>query len=187
MHRRCLLILLACLAAALCGRSRPALAASVVTVSYPPGWNLVGGPAGTRLSGATGSLYTLQYRDRGYESLPASSGLTGGLGYWAYFPNGGSADLGDPAPCVVAVPIGAAEWVMVGDPSPSGTASIRGEERVYTYGPDTGYIAGNVPGVTIHPGQAAWAYSSVATTVAIVQNDCPGANSVPPSPPIPPP
>ncbi len=187
MRRSRLLILPVCLVAALSGHTHPSSAASIATVEFPPGWNLVGVPAGTRLIGAAGSLYTMQYMDRAYEALPAGSALTGGLGYWAYFPNGGTADLGETDPCVIAVPIGAAEWVMVGDPWPAGTASVRGEERVYTYSPAGGYSAGIVPGATIRPGQAAWAYSSVATTIAIVQDGCAGANNVPPSPPIPPP
>jgi hypothetical protein len=165
---------------ALAASTAPHSRAATTTVSYPPGWNLVGGPAGTRLSGAAGSLYTLQFKDTGYETVAAPRGLTGGLGYWAYFPNGGQATLPDGGPCVIAVPIGAHEWVQVGDPWPTGTATIKGVERVYRYDPANGYIAG----VTIHAGQGAWAYSSVATTVAVVVDGCPTADSVPASPPV---
>jgi hypothetical protein len=166
------------------GAPAPASAAIFVgDATYAPGWNLVGGPAGTMLSGAYPTLYTRQYRDTRYETIAAPNGLTGGLGYWAYFAGGGSASLPDGGPCVVAVPIGAQEWVMVGNQSPAGTATVRGAERVYTYDPASGYSAG----VTLKPGRAAWAYSSVATTVAIVVDGCPTANSVPPSPPVPPP
>src|SRR5579883_221025 len=104
--------------------------ASAVTVNYPAGWNLVGGPAGTTLSGAYGKLYTFGFKDTQYEGVSADTPLTGGLGYWAYFPNGGTATLGPSGPCVIAVPIGAGEWVMVGHPWATGTATVRGAERV---------------------------------------------------------
>jgi hypothetical protein len=165
------------------GEAGPASGAqrrSLSTVTYPPGWNLVGGPAGTRLSGVTGSLYTLQYRDQGYEALQPARGLTGGLGYWAYFPSGGTAMLPDGGPCVIAVPIGAGSWVQVGDPWPTGTATIKGVERVVRYDPQNGYVTGP----SIKAGQGAWAYSSVATSVAVVVDGCPTADSVPPSPPV---
>jgi len=154
--------------------------ASALSVTYPAGWNLVGGPAGTTLTGASGKLYTFGFRDKQYESLASDTPLTGGLGYWAYFPSGGSATLGESGPCVIAVPIGAGEWVMVGHPWATGTATVRGAERVLKYQPGSGYVAG----VTLRPGEAAWAYSHVATSAAVVVDDCPTINSVPPSPPV---
>lgn len=170
---------MACLAGA--SSPRPArTSASAVTVSYPAGWNLVGGPAGTTLSGAYGKLYTFGFKDTQYEGYAVDSPLTGGLGYWAYFPNGGTATLGESGPCVIAVPIGAHEWVMVGHPWASGTATVRGAERVLKYQPGNGYVSG----VSLKPGEAAWAYSSVATSAAIVVDDCPTISSVPPSPPV---
>ena len=154
--------------------------ASAVTVSYPAGWNLIGGPAGTTLSGAHGRLYTYGFKDTQYEGFAADTPLTGGLGYWAYFPTGGSATLGSSGPCVIAVPIGAGEWVMVGHPWATGTATVRGAERVLTYQPGGGYVSG----VKLKPGEAAWAYSTVATSAAVVVDDCPTIGSVPPSPPV---
>jgi len=154
-----------------------------VTVLYPAGWNLVGGPAGTALNGNTRALYTFGFRDTEYRVLAPETPLTGGLGYWAYFPNGGSAALGSSGPCVIAVPIGAGEYVMVGHPWQTGTATVRGAERVLKYEPGMGYVAS----VTLRPGQAAWAYSHVATSAAVVVDDCPTINSVPPSAPVPPP
>ena len=40
-----------------------------VTVLYPAGWNLVGGPAGTALNGNTRALYTFGFRDTEYRML----------------------------------------------------------------------------------------------------------------------
>ncbi len=153
---------------------------STLTVTYPAGWNLVGGPAGTTLSGANPTLYTLQYTDSSYRSVSAAGGLTGGYGYWAYFPSGGSALLPDGGPCVVAVPIKAGQWVMVGNPWPTGTTTVKGVDRVLTYDPASGYKSGT----TLRPGQAAWAYAGVNTTVALVVDGCAAAGSVPPSPPV---
>jgi hypothetical protein len=153
------------------------------SASYPSGWNLVGGPAGTRLIGASATLYTFGFKDTGYQSVSASTALTGGLGYWAYFASGGSASLANAGPCVIAVPIGAREWVMVGHPWPTGTATVRGAERVLKYAPGSGYVSS----VTLRPGEAAWAYSSVATSAAVVVDNCPTISSVPPSAPVPPP
>lgn len=172
-------VVIVCLAGISSVRPEP-LGASAMTVSYPAGWNLVGGPAGTTLAGAYGKLYTFGFKDTGYEGYAADTPLTGGLGYWAYFPGGGSATLGTSGPCVIAVPIGAGEWVMVGHPWASGTATVRGAERVLKYQPGSGYVSG----VTLKPGEAAWAYSSVATSAAVVVDGCSTISSVPPSPPV---
>ena len=150
------------------------------TIAYPPGWNLIGGPAGTRLLGSQGDLYTLQFRDDGYRPVSDGTALTGGLGYWAYFPSGGSADLSASGPCVIAVPIGARSWVIVGNPWSSGTASVRGAERVYVYDPVTGYRSST----TVPAGHAALAYSSVATSAAVVVDGCATADREPPSEPV---
>lgn len=178
--RRSALLLFALVAALSFRAASVSASRQNVTVSYPPGWILVGGPAGTRLSGASSTLYTLQYTDSGYRSVSAGSGLTGGYGYWAYFASGGSASLPDGGPCVVAVPIKGGQWVMVGNPWPTGTTTVRGVDRVLTYDPASGYKSGT----TLQPGQAAWAFAGVNTTVALVVDGCTAASSVPPSPPV---
>lgn len=171
------------LAAGAPAHMRHAAAQATTTVNYPAGWNLVGGPAGTALQGNVGPLYTLQFTDSDYESLPNGTRLTGGIGYWAYFPNSGSATLPAGGPCVVAVPIGADDWVMVGNPWPTGTVTVRGPEVVETYSPGGGYKAGT----TLKPGQAAWAFAYEKTSVALTVDGCPTISSVPPSTPVPPP
>jgi hypothetical protein len=175
-----------CLVAAIVARGHtvtpPALAQSAARVNYPAGWNLVGGPTGTTLQGAAGPLYTLQYGDERYKAVANGTLLTGGYGFWAYFPNGGAATLGAGGPCVVAVPIGAATWIMVGNPWPAGTVTARGADLVETYTP----AAGCRRNVTLKPGQAAWAWASVKTTVALAVDGCTTVGSIPPSPPVPP-
>src|SRR5207248_437834 len=45
------------------------------SATYPPGWNLVAGPQGSHVRGATGSLYTLLPGDSDYEAFPVTSAL----------------------------------------------------------------------------------------------------------------
>jgi hypothetical protein len=94
-------------------------------VTYQPGWNLVGGPEGSYLSGAVGSLYTLQPGDTDYAVVPATTALRAGWGYWAYFPAGGSLTLG-PGQATYSVTPVSDQWVMVGNPGASGPARIDG-------------------------------------------------------------
>src|SRR5262249_17953132 len=54
------------------------------TVPYQVGWNLVGGAGGPVFAQADGPLYTYQAGDTNYESVPNSTGIVGGRGYWAY-------------------------------------------------------------------------------------------------------
>ena len=90
-------------------------ASKLAATSYPAGWNLVSGPEGSTLSGASGSLYSIQPGDSAYETIPAATPLHACWGYWAYFPNGGSLAAGtDSARCSLTGLAGA--WVMVGNP-----------------------------------------------------------------------
>src|SRR5437660_27597 len=86
---------------------KPARSAQAqAAITYPPGWNLVSGPVGSTLNGASGNLYTLQPGDDRYEVLNVSTPLQACWGYWAYFPNGGSltADTSQPSYSVTPLP-----------------------------------------------------------------------------------
>ena len=122
----------------------------VFAVTYAAGWNLVAGPEGSRLSGASGSVFTLQPGDTDYEVFAADSPLHGGYGYWAFFPSGGSITLtgGSNTFSVASVP---GQFIMVGNPSQS-VVTISGADTAYTYTPSAGYQAAT----TIPPGQGAW-------------------------------
>jgi hypothetical protein len=122
--------LLAALVVALSAADRlhtpPALA-----TTYPAGWNLVSGPAGATVSGALGPLYTLQPGDTSYETVPNTTPLATCVGYWAYFPSGGTVTTAPGSPsCSVTPPPG--QWVMVGNPSPATTLLVSGADIVYT-------------------------------------------------------
>src|SRR5579871_6457167 len=89
--RRALLPMLALMLVALAVTGiRPAQAApSTVALwkVYPPGWNLVAGPAGSHLDPHGETLYTLDGAVPDYQSarlVPAAAGQ----GYWVYYPHG---------------------------------------------------------------------------------------------------
>lgn len=126
------------------------------TVTFPAGFNLIGGPVGTLVTGATGPLYTFQASDAAYEVLPAAVPLQAGLGYWAFFPSPTTVSL-PPAPPPVAftVALPAGHFVMVGNPSDV-PVSLSGADAAYTYGQASAYIAATL----LCPGAGAWAYSA---------------------------
>ncbi len=127
-------------------------------VSYAPGWNLVAGPQGARLTGATGQIYTIQPGDADYQRFPANAPLTACVGYWAYFPTGGSIDFGPFGAASVNCAVGASngQFFMVGNPSGSASITLAGADLAYTYAPDTGYQSTT----QLSPGQGAWVSSS---------------------------
>jgi hypothetical protein len=139
-----------------CGDSGTTTASIVVpgpvTISLGPGWQIVGGPTGSTVSGATGRLFTFQPGDTEYESFPVSTPLRGCWGYWAYFPNGGSITMPaatSPDPCTVSLADG--PWAMVGNPATTGASTIVGASESYDYG-GNGYFAN----VAVPVGGGAW-------------------------------
>ena len=126
-------------------------AAPVRAATLPSGWNLVSGPDGTTLSGASGLIYSLQPGDREYESFPADARLRAGWAYWAYFPTGGS--LNSPTSqsdySVTLVP---GEWAMIGNPMSHCTVAIDGADTALTYTAADGYASVTM----LRPGEGAW-------------------------------
>jgi len=138
------------------------------SVSFAAGWNLVGGPSGTVFSSAVGTLFTFQAGDTSYETLPVTSGITGGRGYWAYFSAPATVSLtgsGPALPVTVSVPAG--QFIMVGNPSATQTVTVSGADAVYTFEPSTNSYQGSGGSATLRPGQAAWVYSNAGGTVTI--------------------
>ena len=133
------------------------VAPSVLAVTYAPGWNLISGPEGSRVSGAIGNLYTLQPADFDYESMPVSSLLKGGYGYWAYFPNGGSLVAGT-GTSNYQPNVATGQWIMIGNPSATADATFVGATLAYKYTPGAGYQNAT----SIPAGQGAWVQGSGA-------------------------
>jgi hypothetical protein len=144
-------------------------AQTALAVAYAPGWNLVSGPQGSTLTGATGNIYTLQPGDTDYESFAASSPLHGGWGYWAFFPNGGSITFGASAPSLTITPVPGA-FLMLGNPSQS-VATITGADSVLLYTPAGGYQDSTV----IPPGQGAWVTGSGQIALSAAADSAPVA------------
>lgn len=138
-------------------RQTPAVHAAL---PYPPGWNLVSGPEGSRLHGTLGPMYTLQPGDTSYASLPADLPLHGGWGYWAYFPLGGMIELAAGTAEYMVWPV-PGSWVRVGNPSDSTDVYIAGADVAYTYTPGSGYRAVSV----LSPGQGAFVSGTARMTI----------------------
>lgn len=167
------------------GAEQPAPAAALPpreqagAVNYPPGWNLVGGPAGSTLAGATGNLYSLQPGDSDYQVFPANTPLQPCWGYWAYFPSGGRLIPGTSrAGCAVGVVAG--QWVMAGNASIAGPAPVDGADQVLTYTPAGGYQ----PAAAIPVGAGAWVFASAAVAVEAPPAAAPAGQPSQAAPPV---
>jgi IPT/TIG domain len=143
--------------------STSAIPAGGVSVTYFAGWNIVGGPTGTIISGSTGPLYTYQAGNTAYQTIPPGSPLTQPQGYWAYFQVPMSGTIPAIAPQTLTVSLPASQWIMIGNPGNT-TATITGADVVYIYD-GAQYQAVT----TLTPGQGAWAIS-VAGGVATIAN-----------------
>lgn len=150
------------------------VAPSALAVNYAPGWNLVSGPDGSRLRGATGYLYTLQPGDDGYETMPASAWLKGGYGYWAYFPGGGSL-LAGTGTSSYSPSLAPGEWAMIGNPSANAAATLVGTTAALTYTPSAGYQSVDA----VPAGAGAWVQGSGLVNLSIGAPGQPAAPQVP--------
>jgi len=125
---------------------------TATSATYQPGWNLVAGPAGDQISGASSSLFTFQPGDTAYETLSAASPLQAGYGYWSQFP--GITTVTVPAsgttPTYRSIPAG--QIALIGNPF-SRPATVSGASLVYAYDPVRGYQTTTL----LQPGQGAWA------------------------------
>ncbi len=129
--------------------------------SYPTGWNLVGGPEGRVLFGAT-ALYGYDPSAMTYLPLPPDMPLELGAGYLAYFPRPITGPTPPGTARTLTIPLPAGRYVLVGNPRPA-LVSALGADVLYTYDPVTGYAMAAV----LRPGQGAWAYSANGGTLTI--------------------
>lgn len=136
------------------------------------GWNLVAGPPGTDFSAAQGELYTFQAGDVGYEGVQPGRGTTAGYGYWAYFSSQAEVQLAAGTDAPQSITSTAGQWVLIGDPSGTLAATIRGADLVYRPADVPG---GYQPTAILAPGQGAWAYSAQGGAITLT----PGGPGVP--------
>jgi PKD repeat protein len=134
------------------------------SVTYAPGWNIVGGPTGATFPQANGPLYTFPAGATAYQSIPNTQPITGGNGYWAYFTAATIVSFtADPtAPVTISAP--ANQYIMVGNPSVTRQATVTGADVVYVYDPVAGAYSNST---TLPPGVGAWALRSTAGSVTV--------------------
>ena len=139
------------------------VSASGPSATYAAGWNLVGAPAGTTFTAAAAPLYTLN-ASGSYDSVPASEGVIGGRGYWAYFAGQTTVQFAGAGTNTATVSAPAGQYVMIGNPSATQNATVTGADTVYTYdAAGDAYAASNV----LKPGAGAWALSNAGGTITI--------------------
>ncbi len=139
------------------------------TASYQAGWNIVGVPDGTTLPVDAWSWEPLRGQ---YVRIGAGTPLSGGRGYWAYFPAPQSVPLAAGGTTTVQITAPAGAWVLIGDPSALSGATIAGADAIYSYDPTAGAYA---PAKTVGPGGGAWALSVGGGTIVV--------SAQPPGPP----
>jgi PKD repeat protein len=134
------------------------------SVSFAPGWNLVGGPAGTMYTQANGPLYTFQAGDTAYRSIPNTQGIIVGYGYWAYFTAQTPVTYPGDSTAPVMLQAPANQYIMVGNPSVTRPATVTGADVVYIYDPVSGAYANST---TIPPGGGAWALRGTSGSITV--------------------
>jgi hypothetical protein len=145
---------------------------------YQPGWNLVSGPGGSHVAGATGSLYTLPNGSTSYTVVPVANALQACRAYWAYFPGPGPGHLdttGSTPQSSCSVPSTPGQWFMAGNPALT-AASIAGASQALAY---TGSY-NNVSVLPVGYGVLAMASSGVTIT-AMGGSGQSGPPALPPS------
>jgi hypothetical protein len=137
----------------------PSAGPTVASVTYPAGANLIGVPSGTVLQTV---VYSLDGAGN-QVPVPAGTPLVGGTGYWAYFA----------APTTVNLPAGstsatvqapAGGYVLVGNPSATADASIRGADLLQQF---NAALQVFLPLYSLPPGSAALAYSNNGGTITV--------------------
>jgi hypothetical protein len=145
-------------------------AANFAYVTYLPGWNLISFAEGGDYSGDvfqthTGNtLYTFRPSDTNYEvTTPAKT--EAGFGYWVNVSERFNIVLDISARDSTTVNVSAGQCVIVGNPSTSGSARIKGADRSYVWSAARNqYVAETLVGV----GRAAWVCEdSRAGTVSV--------------------
>lgn len=137
----------------LVGAPRTGDAQGAATVTYQPGWNLVGAPAGTVFAGAGDPLYSFPPGATAYQVIPAGQAAVAGRGYWALYGEATTVTLAGTPQGSVTIQASAGRWFQIGNPG-LGIADVIGADSVLTYDARAGmYVAATV----LQAGQGAWA------------------------------
>lgn len=139
---------------------------ATITVTYAAGWNLIGGPAGTMITGAFGPLYTFKAGDTAYEVVSPGTPLAAGAGYWANFMTATMVTLSASGSPTATAQLAAGQFVMIGNPS-TAAVTVTGADVVDTFNPAANSYTSTTGTATLQPGQGAWALSLRGATVSI--------------------
>jgi hypothetical protein len=133
-----------------------------LAVTYPPGWNLVGAPSLTPLTGDPWlPVYAFGPPRTGYIAQFGAEALSG-QGYWVYFDSTTTLPLAASGPQTATIlPTGFYE--MIGNPGES-EVSVSGADALWTYDPVAQTYE---PATTLQPGQGAWAWSAGGGTLTL--------------------
>lgn len=135
-----------------------ARAASGATVTYPTGWNLVGGPDGAIFPVP---LYAWDADLGQYHTLAAGTPIQAGQGYWAYFHQPATVTLrGDSS--LSSISLNAGAWQQIADPSAQNGVIVEGAGAVEIYDPASGSYSRHFQ---LAPGQGAWVYAAGGGTI----------------------
>jgi hypothetical protein len=149
--------------------SVPATAAAGVPVRFTAGWNLVAGPAGTVFN-AVGPAYTLGPADSAYVSSAGDAPVSGGKGYWAYFPADTTVTLNGAGAAGFNVQAPAGQYLTIGNPSGVQAVTVSGADQVLIWDAK----AGSYQAVTqLAVGQGAWALSDNGGALTLTANGTP--------------
>lgn len=144
-------------------------------VLYPGGsYSLVGLPDGTIL-GSDSPLYSWLNlgADGQYTVQPASTSLAGGRGYWAWSACDRLVKVGGPGKTSLLMPLDAYHASIVGNPSGTGVATVRGHDFTARWSPgandgDGGYtVSGYREPQLLRVGEGIWAFSYLRTAIQI--------------------
>jgi hypothetical protein len=150
-------------------------------VTYPAGWNLIGGPPGAIPTSST-VLYYLPPGSNGYQTLPAGTAMQPGVGYWAYFPSATTTTLPSGGNGSVTVTLPAGQFITIGNPS-DGPATVSGPAGLVVLVANPG-AGGYTQTTQLAAGQGGWAALPSGGTITITGS---GGGYGPFSPPPPPP
>ena len=136
------------------------------TVAYAAGWNLVGAPAGTTMTGASVPLYTFQATDSSYEMISSTVIGASTEGFWAYFNSPATVSLATVSGGSTSVSLPVNHYIMAGNPFDRAAIISAAGATIDTYNSVTGY-ATFTGTATLAPGQGAWVISSAGGTLTI--------------------
>ena len=140
--------------------------AGCASVSYAAGYNLVGGPTGTALTGSAGTLFTFQATDTNYEVINGNI-VTAPEAFWAFFSKATTINQ----PCVTgngaSVTLPANHFIMVGNPFNRSIALNASGATIYTFNTATNSYSTFTGSATLGVGQGAWIISPAAGTLNI--------------------